>query len=118
MSDTERIEQLLAGVAEVEAANDSLQRQLESALAAEHTPVLVYGSGTWQRTLNARSIKVLYMLEEPIPNTVPQRYSGKWAIFADETSLTAWLEEPEALEQYAKAQAAWVAALEPPRPQG
>ena len=112
----ERIEQLVAAVAELETANDSLDRQLTSALAAEHTPILMYGEGTWQRSLNARSIKVLFLTPEIVPNSYPPRQSGKWAVMADETSLTDWLPEEEALTEYARAQTAWIVALEPPMP--
>ena len=105
-------EQLSERIVQLEQANSQLQAQLASVLAAEHTPLLHYGEGTWQRTLNARSIKVLFLAEQTVRNTIPP--VSEYAIMADETFLTNYLPPEQAMQEYNQARAAWMAALEPP----
>ena len=105
-------EQLTQQVEHLRQENAALQSQLSAVLAAEHTPLLHYGEGTWQRTLNARSIKVLFLAQETIRGTIPPEY--EYAIMADETFLTQYLTRDQALAEYDQARAAWLAALEPP----
>lgn len=94
--------------------NAALQLQLSSVLEAARTPILNYGEGMGQRSLNARSIKTMFMTEEIVANSYPPAGSGRWAVMADETHLTDFLSGTEALEEFTKARAAWIAALEPP----
>ena len=110
----ERIERLTALLADYEEANSLLQRQLTAALSADHTPLLHVGTGTWQRVLAAKSIRLMYLTQETLQGSSIIAQKGGWAAMADDTALTDWLPEEEALSQFDAMKAAWLAALEPP----
>ena len=115
LSDAERIERLTALLAEYEEANSLLQRQLTAALSADHTPLLSVGTGTWERVLAAKSIRLMYLAQETLQSSSIIAQNGGWAVMADGTALTGWLPEAEALAEFKKMKAAWLAALEPPQ---
>ena len=106
-------EQLQQQTEQLRQENAALQLQLSSALEAVRTPILNYGEGVGQLSLNARSIKIMFMVEEIVENSYPPAGSGRWAVMADETHLTNFLDETEALEEFANARAAWITVLEP-----
>ena len=107
-------EQLTQQTEQLRQENAALQSQLSSVLEAARTPILNYGEGMGQRSLNARSIKIMFLVEEVVSNSYPPVGSGRWSVMADETHLTDFLNETEALEEFTKARGAWITALEPP----
>lgn len=112
-------EQLQQQVEQLQEANEQLRAQLrlaEQQLLADATPLISFGEDTLRRTLNAKAIKEVALVEDGTRDLLTGSFKGNgtFAVTVDGSKVTEYLPPKEAMAAQKLVEARWEQALQPP----